>query len=818
MAGRGVRALLLWLCVASASPDGPVITLGPENQDALVEQEASFTCHVTASPPAEITWSRNHVPVRRFDARYRLGEGGQLLTVVTVEEPDAGVYCCTASNGHGTPANACAALQVKMKPRVTRPPGDVTVVAGAKVVLPCISMGNPTPAISWTKDNAPLRESSRVSVLASGNLRVRGATRTDGGLYRCAARNSLGVEYSRPALLTVNEKSVDHASAEGPARMLQAPEAEYQVRHGAELVLLCRARGLPPPTLTWTRDAAPLPPELSPEVVTRGAVTESWVRLRVFLSANFACRADNIHGSAEARTRVSLQGEGPGSPGEASTAPTTPSPARGAVAPAVEVAPARGGVGGGGTAGAAGAGGSDRGAGGSHGGVGAGAGVGVGAGAGGGGGDDGGRRGGDGARHDAGTPEHVAPPPVAASATHSMLVVISLVSGLGATALLVLLGAAVCNAVRRQQQQRHKERQDGPGERAGPPCEAPSNHVLLERIPPNPMYQRLSSLLSSRLQSLEYPRNNIQYVRDIGQGAFGRVFQARAPGLLVGEAITMVAVKMLKEEASPDMQANFHREAALMAEFTHPNIVKLLGVCAVGKPFCLLFEFMPHGDLNEYLRRCSSEAALAASSPAAAPTVTTATTTTQGDRSTLSAQSSGSEPVSLCCADKLFVATQVAAGMAYLAERKFVHRDLATRNCLVGNRLVVKISDFGLSQSIYAADYYKANENDAIPIRWMPPESIFYNRYTSESDVWAFGVVLWEIFSNGLQPYFGMSHEEVIYFVRDGNVLACPDGCPLDLYNLMRLCWAHAPADRPSFASVQHVLARMHAQLTAPAP
>ncbi|CAM9885046.1 unnamed protein product [Lampetra planeri] len=786
MAGCGVRALLLWLCVASASPDGPVITLGPENQDALVEQEASFTCHVTASPPAEITWSRNHVPVRRFDARYRLGEGGQLLTVVTVEEPDAGVYCCTASNGHGTPANACAALQVKMKPRVTRPPGDVAVVVGAKVVLPCISMGNPTPAISWTKDNAPLRESSRVSVLASGNLRVRGATRTDGGLYRCAARNSLGVEYSRPALLTVN----------GPARMLQAPEAEYQVRHGAELVLLCRARGLPPPTLTWT--------QLSPEVVTRGAVTESWVRLRVFLSANFACRADNVHGSAEARTRVSLQGEGPGGWWRrgGSTQPQmstwcgvsltsslgqTKVVGRSAGHPPPRV-PCRA----------------------FHGGVGAGDGAG--------GGDDGGRRGGDGARHDAGTPEHVAPPPVAASATHSMLVVISLVSGLGATALLVLLGAAVCNAVRRQQQQRHKERQDGPGERAGPPCEAPSNHVLLERIPPNPMYQRLSSLLSSRLQSLEYPRNNIQYVRDIGQGAFGRVFQARAPGLLVGEAITMVAVKMLKEEASPDMQANFHREAALMAEFTHPNIVKLLGVCAVGKPFCLLFEFMPHGDLNEYLRRCSSEAALAASSPAAVPTVTTATTTTQGDRSTLSAQSSGSEPVSLCCADKLFVATQVAAGMAYLAERKFVHRDLATRNCLVGNRLVVKISDFGLSQSIYAADYYKANENDAIPIRWMPPESIFYNRYTSESDVWAFGVVLWEIFSNGLQPYFGMSHEEVIYFVRDGNVLACPDGCPLDLYNLMRLCWAHAPADRPSFASVQHVLARMHAQLTAPAP
>uniref|UniRef100_A0A3P8X0Q1 Protein kinase domain-containing protein n=1 Tax=Cynoglossus semilaevis TaxID=244447 RepID=A0A3P8X0Q1_CYNSE len=159
---------------------------------------------------------------------------------------------------------------------------------------------------------------------------------------------------------------------------------------------------------------------------------------------------------------------------------------------------------------------------------------------------------------------------------------------------------------------------------------------------------------------------------------------------------------------------------------------------------------------------------------------------------------SEAEAAPLSCTQMLSVSKQIAAGMAYLSERKFVHRDLATRNCLVGEEMVVKIADFGLSRNIYSADYYKANENDAIPIRWMPPESIFYNRYTSESDVWAYGVVLWEIFSHGMQPYYGMGHEEVIYYVRDGHILSCPDNCPLELYNLMRLCWSGHFGDFPS--------------------
>ncbi|KAH0628373.1 hypothetical protein JD844_009448 [Phrynosoma platyrhinos] len=381
--------------------------------------------------------------------------------------------------------------------------------------------------------------------------------------------------------------------------------------------------------------------------------------------------------------------------------------------------------------------------------------------------------------------------PPSFSPAYSMTVIIAIISSFAVLFIFIITALICC---RRRKQWKNKTREAAP-----PALTTLPSELLLDRLHPNPMYQRMPLLLNPKLFSLEYPRNNIEYVRDIGEGAFGRVFQARAPGLLPYEPFTMVAVKMLKEEASADMQADFQREAALMAEFDNPNIVKLLGVCAVGKPMCLLFEYMAFGDLNEYLRNRSPRSLCSLSD----------------NNLDIGIRPSSPNFLALSCTDQLYIAKQVAAGMAYLSERKFVHRDLATRNCLVGENMVVKIADFGLSRNMYSADYYKANENDAIPIRWMPPESIFYNRYTTESDVWAYGVVLWEIFAFGMQPYYGMAHEEVIYYVRDGNILSCPDNCPLELYNLMRLCWSKQPSDRPSFASIHLILERMYERAVA---
>ncbi|GJQ68100.1 Nrk [Trypoxylus dichotomus] len=322
--------------------------------------------------------------------------------------------------------------------------------------------------------------------------------------------------------------------------------------------------------------------------------------------------------------------------------------------------------------------------------------------------------------------------------------------------------------------------------------------IDLDKLPSNVAYHRAGAQLNPKLECLEFPRNDIIYIKDLGQGAFGRVFQAKAPGLVAGEEFTLVAVKMLKDDASEDLQDDFEKEACLLSEFDHPNIVKLLGVCAIGRPMCLLFEYMGKGDLNEYLRKCSS--------------------TCYVPRNTDELCKELPKENQLSHVDLLNIALQIASGMVYLSERKFVHRDLATRNCLINDQMIVKIADFGLSQKIYLQDYYKGDEHDAIPVRWMPLESILYNKYTLESDVWAFGVCLWEIFSFALQPYFGMTHEEVVKYLKAGHMLLSPENTPAPVYEVMRQCWAPKPSDRPNFKVIYKALRNIYEMISSMSP
>ncbi|XP_046955515.1 muscle, skeletal receptor tyrosine-protein kinase isoform X4 [Lynx rufus] len=749
-------------------PKAPVITTPLETVDALVEEVATFMCAVESYPQPEISWTRNKILIKLFDTRYSIRENGQLLTILSVEDSDDGVYCCTANNGVGGAAESCGALQVKMKPKITRPPINVKIIEGLKAVLPCTTMGNPKPSVSWIKGDSALRENSRIAVLESGSLRIHNVQKEDAGHYRCVAKNSLGTAYSKLVKLEVEEESEPEQDTKVFARILRAPES-HNVTFGSFVTLRCTATGIPVPTITWIENGNAVSSGSIQESV-KDRVIDSRLQLLITKPGLFTCIATNKHGekfstakaaatisiaewreyclavkelfcakewlAMEEKTHRGLYRSGmhllpvpectklPSmhwDPTACTRLPYLAFPPMTSSKPSVDIP----------------------------------------------------------------NLPSSSSSSLSVSPAYSMTVIISIMSSF---AIFVLLTVTTLYCCRRRKQWKNKKRESAAVTLTTLPSE-----LLLDRLHPNPMYQRMPLLLNPKLLSLEYPRNNIEYVRDIGEGAFGRVFQARAPGLLPYEPFTMVAVKMLKEEASADMQADFQREAALMAEFDNPNIVKLLGVCAVGKPMCLLFEYMAYGDLNEFLRSMSPHPVCSLS------------------HSDLSgrAQAASPAPPPLSCAEQLCIARQVAAGMAYLSERKFVHRDLATRNCLVGENMVVKIADFGLSRNIYSADYYKANENDAIPIRWMPPESIFYNRYTTESDVWAYGVVLWEIFSYGLQPYYGMAHEEVIYYVRDGHILSRPEDCPLELYNLMRLCWSKLPADRPSFPSIHRILQRM---------
>ncbi|KAK4878187.1 hypothetical protein RN001_010693 [Aquatica leii] len=261
-----------------------------------------------------------------------------------------------------------------------------------------------------------------------------------------------------------------------------------------------------------------------------------------------------------------------------------------------------------------------------------------------------------------------------------------------------------------------------------------------------------------------YTYKELTFVEELGEGAFGKVYKGE---LKIKSGKTIVAVKSLKENASAKTQADFQREIELISELKHPNIICLLGVVVKQEPMCMLFEFMSEGDLHEFL-----------------------------------ILNSPNEGKSLSQNEFLHIATQIAQGMEYLSENHYVHRDLAARNCLVSKDLVVKISDFGLSRDMYSCDYYRVQSKSLLPVRWMPPESILYGKFTTESDVWSYGVVLWEIYSYGLQPYYGYNNQEVISMIRSRKLLSCPDSCPSYCYVLMVECWAELAMRRPNFAEI----------------
>lgn len=150
------------------------------------------------------------------------------------------------------------------------------------------------------------------------------------------------------------------------------------------------------------------------------------------------------------------------------------------------------------------------------------------------------------------------------------------------------------------------------------------------------------------------------------------------------------------------------------------------------------------------------------------------------------------------------MAAQIADGMAFLEYNKFIHRDLAARNCMVANDMTVKIGDFGMSRQIYTGDYYRKGNKGEMPVRWMAPESLGEGIFTSQSDIWSYGVVIWEIITLGAQPYAGKSNNEVMAYILDGYVLNLPDGCdcPDVLAGIVRLCWNWTASQRPRFLKI----------------
>ncbi|XP_064842599.1 insulin-like growth factor 1 receptor [Oncorhynchus masou masou] len=271
----------------------------------------------------------------------------------------------------------------------------------------------------------------------------------------------------------------------------------------------------------------------------------------------------------------------------------------------------------------------------------------------------------------------------------------------------------------------------------------------------------------------EVLREKITMNRELGQGSFGMVYEGVAKGVVKDEPETCVAIKTVNESASMRERIEFLNEASVMKEFNCHHVVRLLGVVSQGQPTLVIMELMTKGDLKSHLR------SLRAKDP------------------------SQSYSLNLPPLKKIIqMAGEIADGMSYLNANKFVHRDLAARNCMVAEDYTVKIGDFGMTRDIYETDYYRKGGKGLLPVRWMSPESLKDGVFTTTSDVWSFGVVLWEIATLAEQPYQGMSNEQVLRFVMDGGLLDKPDNCPDMLFELMRMCWQYNPKMRPSFLEI----------------
>nr|ACF08835.1 fibroblast growth factor receptor 2 IIIc [Leucoraja erinacea] len=286
----------------------------------------------------------------------------------------------------------------------------------------------------------------------------------------------------------------------------------------------------------------------------------------------------------------------------------------------------------------------------------------------------------------------------------------------------------------------------------------------------------------------EYSRDKLTLGKPLGEGCFGQVVMAEAVGVdkdKPKEALT-VPVKMLKDDATEKDLSDLVSEMEMMKMIgKHKNIINLLGACTQDGPLYVIVEFTAKGNLREYLR-------------ARRP---------PGMEYTFDINRVSNEQLTF--KDLVSCTYQVARGMEYLASQKCIHRDLAARNVLVTENNVMKIADFGLARDVHNIDYYKKTTNGRLPVKWMAPEALFDRVYTHQSDVWSFGVLMWEIFTLGGSPYPGIPVEELFKLLKEGHRMDKPANCTNDLYMMMRDCWHAIPSQRPTFKQLVEDLDRI---------
>ncbi|CAM9886299.1 unnamed protein product [Lampetra fluviatilis] len=359
---------------------------------------------------------------------------------------------------------------------------------------------------------------------------------------------------------------------------------------------------------------------------------------------------------------------------------------------------------------------------------------------------------------------------------------------LGVAAALAVLGAVVVVVLWRKKKQQFRFESELDTAAADP------EEPLIE-IPEIRSYRRdnpeltlercgLSEALSQKLSGVLLKRPCLHLGSVLGEGEFGCVFEGR---LMKDDGTKVeVAVKTMKVEVctSSDIES-FLNEVLAMKDFDHPNVIRLLGVCLevcpgqqLPRPMAVL-PFMSHGDLHSFLKR------------------------TRFTRT----------PVYMPLQTLLQFMVDISRGMEYLSANNFVHRDLAARNCMLHEDLTVCVADFGLTKKIYSGDYYRQGQISRMPVKWLAPECMADRLYTAKSDVWAFGVTMWEIVTRGQAPYPGVANHEMFDFLVTGKRLKQPPDCLDELFAIMSDCWSMKARCRPTFPALRERLEELLAEL-----
>ncbi|XP_058051650.1 tyrosine-protein kinase receptor UFO isoform X1 [Ahaetulla prasina] len=296
----------------------------------------------------------------------------------------------------------------------------------------------------------------------------------------------------------------------------------------------------------------------------------------------------------------------------------------------------------------------------------------------------------------------------------------------------------------------------------------------------------ISEELKEKLQDVMIDRHRVALGKTLGEGEFGSVMEGQ---LSQDGAVFKVAVKTMKIAiCTRSEMEDFLSEAVCMKDFDHPNVMKLIGVClqnteSEGYPSpVVILPFMKHGDLHSFLLYSRL----------------------------------GESPVYLPTQTLVRFMVDIASGMEYLSSKNFIHRDLAARNCMLNESMTACVADFGLSKKIYNGDYYRQGRISKMPVKWIAIESLADRVYTTKSDVWSFGVTMWEIATRGQTPYPGVENSEIYDYLRQGNRLKQPIDCLDSLYELMMSCWTLNPRDRPTFEILSQELEKTLKSLPPP--